>query len=75
MGGDLISTARWIGAPLTPLLEEAGIRSGADQLVGRSVDGFTTGAPLATAMDGRDSMLAVAMNGAALPSPTDSPSG
>ncbi len=69
VGGDLISTARWIGAPLTPLLEEAGIRSGADQLVGRSVDGFTTGAPLATAMDGRDSMLAVAMNGAALPLP------
>jgi DMSO/TMAO reductase YedYZ molybdopterin-dependent catalytic subunit len=69
VGGDLISTARWIGAPLTPLLEEAGIRSGADQLVGRSVDGFTAGAPLAIAMDGRDSMLAVAMNGVPLPLP------
>jgi DMSO/TMAO reductase YedYZ molybdopterin-dependent catalytic subunit len=67
VGGSLISNARWIGAPLKPLLDEAGVRAGADQLVGRSVDGFTAGAPLALAMDGRDSMLAVAMNGEPLP--------
>jgi DMSO/TMAO reductase YedYZ molybdopterin-dependent catalytic subunit len=67
VGGNLISNARWIGAPLKPLLEEAGIRTGANQLVGRSVDGFTAGAPLALTMDGRDAMLAVAMNGEPLP--------
>jgi hypothetical protein len=35
--------------------------------VGRSVDGFTVGTPTAVAMDGRDAMLAVAMNGEPLP--------
>ena len=33
----------------------------------RSVDGFTIGTPTAVAMDGRDAMLAVAMNGEPLP--------
>jgi Oxidoreductase molybdopterin binding domain len=32
-----------------------------------SVDGFTSGTPIATVMDGRDALLAVAMNGTALP--------
>ena len=39
----------------------------ADQLVCRSVDGMTIGAPVAEVMDGRDAMLAVGMNGQALP--------
>jgi DMSO/TMAO reductase YedYZ molybdopterin-dependent catalytic subunit len=67
VGGHLISNARWIGAPLKDLLEEAGVRPGADQIVSRSADGFTAGTPTAVAMDGRDAMLAVAMNGEALP--------
>ena len=67
VGGRYIGNARWIGAPLRPLLEEAGVRSGASQIVSRSTDGFTVGTPTAVAMDGRDSMLAVAMNGEPLP--------
>jgi DMSO/TMAO reductase YedYZ molybdopterin-dependent catalytic subunit len=67
VGGDYVGTARWIGAPLRDLLEEAGVRPGADQIVTRSVDGFTVGTPTAVAMDGRDAMLAVAMNGEPLP--------
>jgi DMSO/TMAO reductase YedYZ molybdopterin-dependent catalytic subunit len=67
VGGHYAGNARWIGAPLTPLLEEAGVRPGADQIVSRSVDGFTIGTPTAIAMDGRDAMLAVAMNGEPLP--------
>jgi DMSO/TMAO reductase YedYZ molybdopterin-dependent catalytic subunit len=67
VGGPLIGNARWLGASLTSLLRQAGVRAGADQLLCTSVDGFTSGAPLLTAMDGRDAMLAVAMNGAALP--------
>jgi DMSO/TMAO reductase YedYZ molybdopterin-dependent catalytic subunit len=67
VGGSYIGTARWIGAPLKPLLEEAGVHSGADQIVTTSVDGFTIGTPTAVATDGRDAMLAVAMNGEPLP--------
>ena len=43
------------------------MRAGADQLLCTSADGFTSGTPLQTVMDGRDAMLAVAMNGTALP--------
>jgi DMSO/TMAO reductase YedYZ molybdopterin-dependent catalytic subunit len=67
VGGPYIGNARWIGAPLKPILDEAGVRAGADQLVSRSVDGFTLGTPTAAVMDGRDAMLAVAMNGQPLP--------
>lgn len=67
VGGPYVGNARWIGAPLEPILEEAGVRPGADQLVSRSADGFTVGTPTAIVMDGRDAMLAVAMNGQPLP--------
>jgi len=53
--------------PLADLLREAGVRSGADQLVSRSVDGFTAGTPVAAVTDGRDALVAVAMNGEPLP--------
>jgi DMSO/TMAO reductase YedYZ molybdopterin-dependent catalytic subunit len=69
VGGHLIGNARWIGAPMKPILQEAGVHAGADQLVSRSVDGFTIGTPTAVLMDGRDAMLAVAMNGEPLPLP------
>ena len=32
VGGTLVGTARWLGAPLKDLLAEAGVRAGADQL-------------------------------------------
>ena len=43
------------------------MQSGADQVVGRSVDGFECGFPVANAIDGRDAMIAIAMNGEPLP--------
>ncbi|HYN16778.1 MAG TPA: molybdopterin-dependent oxidoreductase, partial [Actinomycetes bacterium] len=67
VGGRYVGTARWVGAPLRDLLQEAGVRPGADQLVSRSADGFTIGTPTAAVLDGRDAMLAVAMNGQPLP--------
>ena len=67
VGGHYIGNARWIGARLKDVLDEAGVRSGASQIVTRSADGFTVGTPTAVAMDGRDAMLAVAMNGSPLP--------
>ena len=67
VGGDLIGTARWLGVPLADLLRAAGPLPGADQVVGRSVDGWTCGAPTAALLDGRDALLAVGMNGEPLP--------
>ncbi|WP_436531863.1 molybdopterin-dependent oxidoreductase [Actinoplanes sp. HUAS TT8] len=67
VGGPYIGTARWLGVPLAALLREAGVRAGADQIVARSVEGMTIGTPVATAVDGRDTMLAVGMNGEPLP--------
>ncbi|GHJ54301.1 oxidoreductase [Nonomuraea sp. TT08I-71] len=67
VGGPYIGTARWTGIPLAPLLREAGIRPGQNQLVSRSVEGMTIGTPLEAILDGRDALLAVAMNGEPLP--------
>ncbi|HEY2077577.1 MAG TPA: molybdopterin-dependent oxidoreductase [Streptosporangiaceae bacterium] len=67
VAGPYIGNAKWLGASLRSLLQEAGIKAGADQLFCTSSDGFNSGTPVATAMDGRDAMLAVAMNDAPLP--------
>ena len=67
VGGPYIGNALWLGASLASLLREAGIQAGADQLLCTSVDGFTSGTPIQTVMDGRDALLAVAMNGQPLP--------
>jgi DMSO/TMAO reductase YedYZ molybdopterin-dependent catalytic subunit len=67
VGGRYVGTARWLGTRVDELLREAGVQPGADQVVGRSVDGFECGFPVETAMDGRDAMIAVGMNGEPLP--------
>ena len=67
VGGDLIGTAKWLGVPLPVLLERAGVQPGATQIVGRSADGFTVGFPTEVALDGRDALVAVGMNGEPLP--------
>ena len=69
VGGGYVGNARWLGTPLKDLLDEVGVDPSADQLVSRSVDGFTAGSPTATVLDGRDAMLAIAMNGEPLPIP------
>jgi DMSO/TMAO reductase YedYZ molybdopterin-dependent catalytic subunit len=68
VGGDLVGNAAWRGVPLRTVLAMAGVLSGATQLVGRSVDGFTVGMPTAWVMDeSRVPMIAVGMNGKPLP--------
>lgn len=69
VGGQYVGTARWLGVRLDELLEEAGIQPGADQVVGRSVDGYTCGFPVDVVRDGRDALVAVGMNGEPLPIP------
>lgn len=66
IGGPLLGTAVWGGVRLDDLLSEVGISPEADQIVGRSVDGFTGGFPTST-LDGRDALIAVSMNGEPLP--------
>ncbi len=67
VGGPYVGNARWLGASLASLIRQARPRAGANQLLCTSVDGFTSGTPLPVVLDGRDALLAVAMNGEALP--------
>lgn len=68
VGGPYISTANFIGVPLRDLLDEARVRSGADQLFSTSVDGWTAGTPVDAVMDrDRGALLAIGMNGEPLP--------
>jgi DMSO/TMAO reductase YedYZ molybdopterin-dependent catalytic subunit len=68
VGGSLVSTAEFVGVDLGELLREAGVRDGADQLLSTSVDGWTAGTPTAVVLEpGRGALIAVGMNGEALP--------
>ena len=67
VGGDLIGNARWQGVRLRDVLAMAGPFTAATQVVGRSVDGWDCGFPTAIAMDGRDALIALGMNGELLP--------
>jgi DMSO/TMAO reductase YedYZ molybdopterin-dependent catalytic subunit len=68
IGGPYISTTNFTGVLLADILEEAGVRPGADQLLTTSVDGWTCGTPTADVADPRrKAMLVVGMNGEPLP--------
>jgi DMSO/TMAO reductase YedYZ molybdopterin-dependent catalytic subunit len=67
VGGDLVGNARWLGVRLDELLAEAAIQPDADQIMGHSVDGFTAGFPVDALADGRNAIVALAMNGEVLP--------
>jgi DMSO/TMAO reductase YedYZ molybdopterin-dependent catalytic subunit len=67
VGGDLISNAWFSGVLLAEILAEAGPHADADAVLQTSDDGWTCGTPLSAMTDGRDAMLAVAMNGDPLP--------
>jgi hypothetical protein len=67
VGGDLVGNTWWTGVLLADVLDRAGVADTADQIVGRSVDGWTAGFPTEVAFDGRPAMVAVAMGGEPLP--------
>jgi DMSO/TMAO reductase YedYZ molybdopterin-dependent catalytic subunit len=67
VGGGYIGNARWQGTLLAPLLKKAGVQPGATQIVMRDVNGMNLGVATDPVMDGRASLLAVGMNGTALP--------
>ena len=67
VGGDLIGNAYWSGVRIADLLAEAGVDPDADAVRQTSEDGWNCGTPLSALTDGRDAMLALAMNGEPLP--------
>ncbi|MFK0402447.1 molybdopterin-dependent oxidoreductase [Microbacterium sp. NPDC090225] len=68
VGGELVGNAKWLGVPIRDVLAKAGVKSGADMVLSRSVDGYTASTPLESLTDDNlDAILAVAMNGEPLP--------
>ncbi len=67
VGGPLVGNARWTGVRVADVLARAGVRPEADAVRSTSADGWTCGTPLEALTDGRDALLAVAMNGRPLP--------
>jgi DMSO/TMAO reductase YedYZ molybdopterin-dependent catalytic subunit len=80
-----VSNARWEGVRLKTLLEAAGVKSGAVEVVlagadggaereagGIRIDAYARSIPVAKAMDG-DTLLAYRMNGEPLPAPHGGP--
>ena len=72
VGGGLVSNGRWTGVLLSDVLKEAGvsrenITRASQQLVGRSVDGWTAGFKTDIALDGREALVAFGLNGSELP--------
>ena len=72
VGGGLVSNEFWTGVPLRAVLEEAGlgrdkIDQASEQLVGRSVDGWTSGFRTDIAFDRPEALVAFGLNNSELP--------
>ncbi|WP_323127504.1 molybdopterin-dependent oxidoreductase [Brevibacterium limosum] len=67
VGGDLVGNAKWLGYPIRELLARTKPTAGADMVLSGSDDGFTASSPLEVLTDDRAALLAVGMNGHALP--------
>ena len=63
IGGPYVGSTRFLGVRVADLLRRAQPSADADQVLSSSVDGFTASTPLAVLLDGRDAMVAVAMDG------------
>ena len=66
VGDALMSNANWTGVPLKSLLEAAGPRSNAVEVLLRGADGYTDTIPLAKALD-PTTLVVFQMNGEPLP--------
>jgi DMSO/TMAO reductase YedYZ molybdopterin-dependent catalytic subunit len=68
VGGSYLGNATWLGIPIRDLLQEAGVKDGADAVKSTSADNMTIGTPLQALDDPkRDALIAVGMNGEPLP--------
>jgi DMSO/TMAO reductase YedYZ molybdopterin-dependent catalytic subunit len=66
VGGDLISTARWVGIPVPVLLDRAGVDPAAVEVVFRAAGGYADSLTIDQAMD-PSTLVAIGMNGQVLP--------
>ncbi len=66
VGGPLIGNALWVGVQMKRLLEMAGIKPGAKELLVRAADGFHTSIPIELALH-EQALLVYSMNGEPLP--------
>jgi DMSO/TMAO reductase YedYZ molybdopterin-dependent catalytic subunit len=66
VGGPLISTARWVGVPLPRILDRAGVKPDALEVVFHAAGGYSDSLPIDQAMD-ESTLLAIGMNGRTLP--------
>ncbi|MCO1659625.1 molybdopterin-dependent oxidoreductase [Pseudonocardia sp. S2-4] len=68
VGGPYVSTTNFIGVDLREVLLEAGVSPAADQVLSTSSDGWTAGTPTGVLLEpDRGALLAIGMNGEALP--------
>lgn len=67
VGGPYIGNAVWQGVALGEVLRRCGVQSSAEQVFSVSLDGWTSGFPVDVALDGRDALIAIGMNGEPLP--------
>src|SRR5262249_43079185 len=65
-GSGAVSTALWTGVPLRTLLERAGLRDDAIEILAEGADGFTRSLPIEDALD-PSTLLAFEMNSRPLP--------
>jgi DMSO/TMAO reductase YedYZ molybdopterin-dependent catalytic subunit len=66
VGGDLISTSTWTGVRLRDLLERAGVREGALEVVSTAVGGYSDSLPIDDALR-PVTLVAIGMDGQTLP--------
>ncbi len=63
IGGPYCGSTRWTGVRVADLLTRAQPLPGAEQVLSTSADGFTASTPLPVLLDGRDAIIAIAMDG------------
>ena len=62
VGDEYVGNAVWRGVMLKDLLDRVGVQPGAEQVFSTSLDGWTSGFPVAAAFDGRDAMIALGVD-------------
>ncbi len=68
VGGPYVSSGRWLGVPFSEIVRRVGVAPGVDQAFSYSSDSnYTCSTPYQALTDGRDAMIAVGLDGQALP--------
>ena len=63
IGGPYVGSTRWQGVLVADIIRQADPEARAEQVLSSGADGFSASTPLGVLLDGRDAMIAVAMDG------------